>query len=161
MVAKETFNANVIDQDVSAICTDYDGAGRAVRTSNPFFLSGTGGMEGPTDVGSACTSGSRLWTTTAYDVMGRPTGVQAPDGSMVTTQYQGLTTTIYDQRNNPTTQVRNGKGEVVMTQDAAGLQTSFAYTADGNLQSVSRRTRACAPNATTGCRLPAPTVGCR
>lgn len=142
MVAKETFNANVIDQDVSAICTDYDGAGRAVRTSNPFFLSGTGGMEGPTDVGSVCTSGSRLWTTTAYDVMGRPTGVQAPDGSMVTTQYQGLTTTIYDQRNNPTTQVRNGKGEVVMTQDAAGLQTSFAYTADGNLQSVSRNTGA-------------------
>ena len=142
LVAKETFNANVIDQDVSAVCTEYDGAGRAVRSSNPFFLSGTAGMDGPTDVGAACASGSRLWTTTAYDVLGRPTGVQGPDGSLITTQYQGLTTTVYDQRNNPTTQVRNGKGEVVMSQDAAGLQTIFTYTADGNLQSVSRSTGA-------------------
>jgi RHS repeat-associated protein len=138
MVAAETFNANVIDQDVSAVCTEYDGAGRVARTSNPFFLSGTGGPDGPGNVASACTGPGRLWTTTAYDILGRPTGVQGPDGSVATVHYNGLTTTSYDARNHPTTQVRNGKGEVVMTQDAAGFQTQFAFDAAGNLQSVTR-----------------------
>ncbi len=79
MKAVETFNANVSDQDVSAVCTEYDGVGRARRSSTPFFLPGTSGMEGPTDVASACTSASRSWTTTTYDILGRPTLVQAPD----------------------------------------------------------------------------------
>ena len=138
MKAVETFNAHVIDQDVSAVCTDYDGAGRVARTSNPFFLPGTAGVDGPTNVSGACTSTSRLWTTTAYDILGRPTGVQAPDGSLVTTTYNGLTTTTADARNNPSVQTRNGKGEVVSTQDATGFTTQFGYRADGNLTSVSR-----------------------
>ncbi|WP_448245172.1 FG-GAP-like repeat-containing protein [Pseudoxanthomonas mexicana] len=138
MKAVETFNANVIDQDVSAVCTEYDGVGRARRTSTPFFLSGTSGMEGPSDVVSACTSGSRTWTTTVYDILGRPTLVQAPDGSQVSSTYAGLSTTTRDARNNPTTQTRNGKGEVVSTQDAAGFITQFGYNAAGNLTTVSR-----------------------
>ena len=138
MTAAETFNANVIDQDVSAACTEYDVVGRIRRTSNPFFLPGTGGIDGPTDVASACSNTSRAWTTTTYDVLGRPTAVQAADGSQVTSAFAGLITTTRDARNNPTQQVRNGKGEVVSTQDAAGFVTQFGYNAAGNLTSVSR-----------------------
>ncbi|WP_448670984.1 FG-GAP-like repeat-containing protein [Pseudoxanthomonas mexicana] len=138
MKAVETFNANVADQDVSAVCTEYDVAGRARRTSTPFFLPGTGGMDGPTDVAGACSSASRAWTTTSYDILGRPTAVLAADGSQVTSSYAGLVTTTRDARDNPSTQTRNGKGEVIATQDAAGFVTQFAYNAAGNLISVSR-----------------------
>lgn len=138
MKAVETFNANVSDQDISAVCTEYDGVGRVRRSSTPFFLPGTSGMEGPTDVASACTSASRSWTTTTYDILGRPTLVQAPDGSQVSSTYAGLSTTTRDARNNPTVQTRNGKGEVISTQDAAGFITQFGYNAAGNLTAVSR-----------------------
>lgn len=138
MKATETFNAGVSGQDVSAVCTEYDGVGRVARTSNPFFLSGTAGTTGPADVAGVCTNASRAWTTIQYDLLGRPTLTQAPDGSQVTSQYAGLATTTRDARNNPTTQVRNGKGEVVSTQDASGFITQFAYRADGNLVSVTR-----------------------
>nr|WP_298156304.1 FG-GAP-like repeat-containing protein [uncultured Pseudoxanthomonas sp.] len=138
MKAVETFNANVAGQDVSAVCTEYDVAGRARRTSTPFFLSGTGGMDGPSDVAGACSSASRAWTTTSYDILGRPTAVLAADGSQFTSSYAGLVTTTRDARDNPSTQTRNGKGEVIATQDAAGFVTQFAYNAAGNLISVSR-----------------------
>lgn len=138
MKASETFNAGVNDQDVSAMCTEYDGAGRTLRSSLPFFLPGTSGVGGPSNVAAACSSADRQWTTTTYDVLGRPTAVQAPDGSQVTSSYAGLTTTTRDARNHPTVQTRNGKGEVVSTLDASGFLTQFVYRADGNLVSVTR-----------------------
>ena len=58
MKASESFNVGVIDQDVSATCTEYDSAGRVAKTSVPFFLSGTAGTTGPTDVGSVCSAPS-------------------------------------------------------------------------------------------------------
>ncbi|HCF2456845.1 TPA: VCBS repeat-containing protein [Pseudomonas aeruginosa] len=136
--AVESFNAGVSGQDVSAVCTQYDTVGRPTRTSNPFFLPGVAGTAGPAGLGAVCASGERLWTTTHYDILGRVIAVQTPDGNQVTTTYAGLSTTTRDQRNHPTTQVRNGKGELVRSTDANGMQTDFAYTADGNLRSVSR-----------------------
>lgn len=136
--AVETFNAGVNGQDVSAVCTQYDTVGRPTRTSNPFFLPGVAGTTGPTGLGAVCASGERLWTTTSYDILGRVTATQTPDGNQVTTTYAGLSTTTRDQRNNPATQIRNGKGELVSAVDANGMQTDFAYTADGNLRSVNR-----------------------
>ncbi|NCT70116.1 MAG: hypothetical protein GXC75_04175 [Xanthomonadaceae bacterium] len=138
MKAGETFNVGVIDQDVSATCTEYDGAGRVTKTSVPFFLSGTAGTTGPSDVGSVCSAPSRAWATTTYDLLGRPTLIQAPDGSQQSTQYAGRTTTAWDQRSNPTVQVVNGKGEVLSMQDASGFTTQFTYQADGNVASVAR-----------------------
>ena len=138
MKASESFNVGVIDQDVSATCTEYDSAGRVAKTSVPFFLSGTAGTTGPTDVGSVCSAPSRSWATTTYDLLGRPTLIQAPDGSQQSTQYAGRTTTAWDQRSNPTVQVINGKGEVLSMQDASGFTTQFTYQADGNVASVTR-----------------------
>ncbi|MGN6225485.1 toxin TcdB middle/N-terminal domain-containing protein, partial [Pseudoxanthomonas sp.] len=136
--AVESFNVGVNGQDVSAVCTQYDTVGRPTRTSNPFFLPGVAGTTGPTGLGAVCASGERLWTTTRYDILGRVTATQTPDGNQVTTTYAGLSTTTRDQRNNPATQIRNGKGELVSSVDANGMQTDFAYTADGNLRSVNR-----------------------
>ena len=138
MKAGETSNIGVSGQDLSAVCTEYDSVGRVARASNPFFLSGTAGTDGPAGVAGVCTSASRAWTSTQYDILGRPTLVQSADGTQVSTQYSGLTTTTVDKRNNATTQVRNGKGELVSTQDASGFVTQFAYRADGNLVGVTR-----------------------
>lgn len=138
MSASETLNAGVIDQDVAASCTEYDVAGRARRASNPFFLAGVAGESGPTGVENVCIAGERLWTTTTFDILGRPTLVVAPDGSQVSNTYNGLATTAIDPRGNPTTQTRNAKGELATVVDAANLTTAYTYTADGNLKSVSR-----------------------
>jgi RHS repeat-associated protein len=138
MKAAETFNLGVIDQDVSAACTDYDATGKPKRVSNPFFLPGTAGADGPGNVQGVCASPARLWTTTTYDVLGRPVHVLAPDGSQVSNSYAGLTTTATDPRGNATQQTRNGKGELTKVIDASGLATYYNYFAAGELGSVQR-----------------------
>ncbi len=88
-----------------------------------------------------CSTG-RLWSTTTYDALGRPTQVTAPEPyggtSIVKTAYSGSQTIITDARNNTTTQQRAGNGELVKVTDAKGLQTNFYYEADGSLYSVQR-----------------------
>lgn len=142
MQGAETFNEGVIGQDVSATCTAYDTAGRPVKTSHPFFLSGTAGTSGPTSLDSVCTSSARLWTVTTYDLLGRVTEVETPDPSgtpaVVSTAYSGRTTGVSDANDNLTSSVRNGKGELTQVVDANGLATNYAYFADGTLKSVSR-----------------------
>ncbi len=138
MKAAETLNAGVIDQDVGATCTEYDVTGKPKRASNPFFLPGVAGSGGPAGIENVCLSGARQWTVSSYDILGRPTLVVAPDGSQVVSSYNGLATTTTDPRGNPTTQTRNAKGELATVVDALSLTTSYSYTADGNLKSVSR-----------------------
>ncbi len=92
MKAGETFNAGVSDQDVAAVCTDYEATGKPKRVSNPFFLPGTAGAEGPGGLEGVCAAPARQWTVTSFDVLGRPTQVLAPDGSQVRNSYAGLST---------------------------------------------------------------------
>ncbi len=136
--AMETLNAGVINQDVAASCSDYDVTGKQSRVSNPFFLDGTAGADGPGNLDGVCVSAARQWTVTNFDILGRPTLVITPDGSQVLNTYSGLTTTAIDPRGNPTVQARNGKGELITVTDAAGMVTTYTYTADGNLRTVSR-----------------------
>lgn len=141
MKAVETFNTNVIGKDVAATCTAYDVTGKPVKASNPFFLAGTGGTDGPTGLDAVCTSSSRLWTTTTYDLLGRPTRVETPDPNgvaAVTNAYSNLTTGVRDPRGNLTNSFRNGKGELTKVVDATGLNTYYNYFADGTLGSVLR-----------------------
>src|SRR5690606_2882458 len=93
MEAAETFNVGVSGKDVSAVCTDYAAVGRPRRVSNPFFLAGTAGSNGPTGLAGVCAAAARQWTVTSYDVLGRPVLVQAPDASPAGVAYVGLTTT--------------------------------------------------------------------
>ncbi len=138
MQADETFNVGVSGKDVSAACTDYDAVGRPRRVSNPFFLAGTAGAEGPTGLSGVCSAGSRQWTVTSYDVLGRPVLVQAPDTSQASVSYAGLTTTRTDPRGKSTTETRNGLGEMVAVTDAGGLTVSYAFDAAGNITGVNR-----------------------
>ncbi|KAB8189476.1 hypothetical protein FKV24_009355 [Lysobacter maris] len=132
MKASETYNINVSGKDVSAVCTDYNAAGQSKRVSNPFFLAGTAGSNGPTVASNVCTSG-RDWNTTSFDVLGRPTDAVAADGSITSTDYVALDTLITDGRGNTTTQKRNGLGELTSVTDAAGFAQAYSYYADGSL----------------------------
>lgn len=138
MQAAQTFNAGVSGKDVVASCTQYDGTGKPKRASNPFFLAGTAGLDGPTGLATACTDPSRAWTVTTYDLLGRPTRVDAPDGTSSQLAYSGNATTATDPRGKQTTQQRNGAGELVSVTDALGTVTAYDYTADGNQASVTR-----------------------
>lgn len=140
MKATASFNIGVSAKDASAICTRYNQAGKPVSVSNPFFLPGTVAA-GPTGTGAVCSASTLKWTTTTYDVLGRPTRITKPyvgGTSTVTTAYSGLTTTITDERQNDTVQVRNGKGEITSITDANGLVTQYVYYADGSLYYVRR-----------------------
>jgi RHS repeat-associated protein len=141
MKAAETFNIGVSGKDISAVCTTYTVAGKVKQVSNPFFLPGTGGSNGPEGIDNACAA--RLGTTTTYDLLGRATSVEWPDpgdgGKAATTSaYNNLTTGTRDARNNLTNTYRNGKGEVTHVVDAAGLGLYYSYDAAGNLTEVRR-----------------------
>ena len=133
-----TFNAGVSGKDVAATCTTYDATGKPKRGSNPFFLAGVAAVSGPTGLATVCTDAARTWTSTTYDLLGRPTRVDAPDSTYSTLTYNGNQTTATDPRGNPTIQVRNGAGELLTVTDAASMVMTNDYTADGNQSAVTR-----------------------
>ncbi|MBB3343133.1 FG-GAP-like repeat-containing protein [Luteimonas sp. RC10] len=130
----QSFNVGSSGKDVVAVCTGYDAVGRPTRVSNPFFLSGKGVQVSA----STCTSAGLKWTTTMYDVIGRPVQVIGPDGAVVRTTYAGVTTTVTDPRGNATAQTRNALGEISRVVDAVGTTMTYIYNADGTLQYVHR-----------------------
>jgi len=132
----ENFNVGTNNR-YSAVCTQYDLAGRVRRVSNPFFLWAS-------DYGNACAGSGILWTTSTYDVLGRTVAASTPDeaGSggfaTVTTSYNGLTTTVTDPRGKATTSLNWATGELRRVTDANGVQISYSYRADGALSNVDR-----------------------
>lgn len=136
MKVAETFNIGDSGADLSAVCTTYTATGRTARVSNPFFLPGTEGSNGPTGLANACSGSGVLWTATSYDVLGRPTQVESPDinGGTATAgiDYDGRATTTTDPRGNMTTKIVNGLGELTSVTDDAGLVTTYWYLADGS-----------------------------
>jgi len=123
----------------------YDPLGRISQTSNPFR------------VGEAI-----LWTTTAYDDLGRVKSVTSPDGAVIKTAYSGNRVLVADQ--NESDQLRRKRisrtdalGRVkdlweVTSADgateaisfpgwpdvAAGYHTSYDYDVLNNLKSVTQ-----------------------
>ncbi|SFK74644.1 RHS repeat-associated core domain-containing protein [Lysobacter sp. cf310] len=137
MKASETFNVGVSGKDVSAVCTEYEATGKPVRTSNPFFLGGTVGSGGPAVSADVCSAG-RDWTTTIYDLLGRPRFVTAPDGATAQNYYSGPWTVAVDPRGNQMTTTRNGLGEVVTVTDPNHKGLANYYNADGTVSNVNR-----------------------
>lgn len=79
------------------------------------------------------------WTTTQYDLLGRPYLITRPkhEGDLSDHQtsisYQGLTTVITNGRNYSTRQVRNAVGQVVQTVDANNNATRYTYNGFNDL----------------------------
>lgn len=114
--------------------TQYDALGRAYKSSNPF---------------RPWQSESAIWTTSAFDAIGRVTSVTTPDTAVVNTSYSGNAVTVTDQHDTTTTghsrtSVTDGLGRLIQIyEDPSSLNylTSYSYDTLDNLTSVSQGTQ--------------------
>ena len=97
-----------------AVDLHYDDFGRGLTAvSQPHFL-----------------NDPPVYTTAAYDNLGRLRFLHGPDGSTIQLRYDGLTTYRFDAKGNERRQVEDQLGRVVQTSDitpAAELTTRYSY----------------------------------
>ncbi|VAW89998.1 hypothetical protein MNBD_GAMMA18-1387, partial [hydrothermal vent metagenome] len=112
------FNNTNIGRD-----TVYDARGRVERVSRNYLF----------------TSATRHWSVRTYDDLNRVKTITAPDNSVTTTTYAGLTTSITRQRIGANgfaeltfSQTENPMGQVVKATDAQLNNTTYTYTPFGN-----------------------------
>ncbi|MGE4069831.1 MAG: RHS repeat-associated core domain-containing protein [Lysobacterales bacterium] len=148
--ATQSFNDNGAGNiSVSISCGGFDAHGRAIKTTEPRFM--TGGFSGApsfTGQGTICTSApTSLQTTSVIDVLGRVTKVTAPDGGETSSTYDGLTTTIRAPCNNEGplllcardwTKVTNASGEPVVAMDPNGFIINYVRDVFGNVTQIKR-----------------------
>jgi RHS repeat-associated protein len=106
--------------------TQYDALGRAYKTSNPYRP-----WQGEV----------AIWTTSAFDALGRVTSVTTPDSAVVSSNYSGNTVTVTDQTGKARKSVTDGLGRLTqVNEDPAGLNylTSYSYDTLDNLTGVSQ-----------------------
>ena len=96
---------------------EYDVMGRPWRKSEPY-------------TGAAPTQ----WTTTQYDVYGRPTSITLPTGRVTTMGYSGLSVTVNDGTKTTTT-TKNALGLVTSLQDPGGT-ISYTYYSNGAMKNA-------------------------
>ena len=108
--------------------TQYNASGQAFKSSNPFRL-----WQGE----------SVVWTTQAFDALGRVSSVTTPDNSVVSTSYSGNTVTVTDQAGKSRKSVMDALGrlrEVHEDPVPGGLnyQTTYAYDVLDSLVTVTQ-----------------------
>ncbi len=113
-------------EGTSSIFADiqYDSMGRVWKTSNLYRAGDT-----------------VLWTTTAYDSLGRVLTVTTPDNAVVTSSYSGSTVTVTDQNSRQRKSVTDALGRLnEVYEDPSGLnyQTIYAYDVLDDLTSVTQ-----------------------
>jgi RHS repeat-associated protein len=123
-----TTTEDVSNNVYSKVATTYNLAGRAYQTSNPY----TG------------TSPS-YWTTTAFDVLGRPISVTLPDSSVSTTAYATNTTTAQDPAGVQRKSVVDGARRLSTmfepdptNSNSLTLQTSYTYNVLNELLQIAQ-----------------------
>ena len=107
----------------------YDPLGRPFKTSNPF---------------RPWQSQTAVWTTQAFDALGRVTSVTTPDNAVVSTVYSGNSATVTDQAGKARKSVSDALGRVVdVYEDPSGVnyQTTYSYDVLDNLLKVSQGTQ--------------------
>jgi YD repeat-containing protein len=107
-----------------SVKTQYDTLGRAYKTSNPFRP-----------------SESELWTTSAFDALGRIISVTAPDSAVVTTSYSGNSATVTDPAGKARKSVSDALGRLITVyEDPSGVnyQTSYTYDLLDSLTTVTQ-----------------------
>jgi RHS repeat-associated protein len=102
------------------VATQFDANGRVAQTSRPYFLSG----------------GTAKWTVLTYDTIGRVTKATFPDASKTQFGFNGLTTTVTNDKSQVTTTVMNAQGLNASVEDANSKTTSYVYDAFGDLLTV-------------------------
>ena len=102
----------------SKVSANYDLAGRAYQTSNPY------------------TGSPSYWTTTQFDVLGRPISVTLPDNSATTYSYSANTATVADPTGKQRKSVMDAAGRLTsiyepdpLNNNSLTLQTSDTYNA--------------------------------
>jgi YD repeat-containing protein len=106
--------------------TQYDVLGRAYKMSNPF---------------RPWQSESAVWTTNAFDALGRVISVTTPDSAVSTTSYYGNAVTVTDQAGKARKSVTDGLGRLTSVYEDPGslnYQTSYAYDTLDNLTTVTQ-----------------------
>ncbi|MCA8838170.1 MAG: FG-GAP-like repeat-containing protein, partial [Proteobacteria bacterium] len=103
------------------IDTEYDIRGHAVRSSDPYFA-----------------SDNPVWTTTQFDLLGRPTRITRPDRSTISVtrssnSFGGLTTVTTNELRQVKTEVANALGHVISVTDNIRSTTAFTYDGNDNL----------------------------
>ena len=109
-----------------AIQTQYDALGRAFKTSNPF---------------RPWQSESAVWTTQAFDALGRVISVTTPDNAVVTSSYSGNSVTVTDQVGKARKSVADSLGRLIqVNEDPNGVnhQTTYLYDVLDNLVKVTQ-----------------------
>jgi RHS repeat-associated protein len=106
--------------------TQYDVLGRAYKNSNPF---------------RPLQSESELWTTTAFDALGRVVSVTTPDSAVATSSYAGNSVTGTDQAGKARKSVFDALGRLISVyEDPGGVnyETTYTYDVLNNLTGVAQ-----------------------
>jgi RHS repeat-associated protein len=111
----------------SNITATYDLAGRAYKTSNPY------------------TGTPAYWTTTAFDVLGRPTSVTLQDASVTTVTYTANNATAKDPAGNQRQSVADAAGRLSIlyepdptNNNSLTLQSSYTYNVLNELTQIAQ-----------------------
>jgi RHS repeat-associated protein len=114
--------------------TQYDVMNRVWRVSNTYRTVSAAGAINP----------SGIWTTNAYDKLGRETSVTTTDNAVVTTSHSGNQVTLTDQAGKRRSITSDALGRVTQViEDPNGLayQTDYTYDTVSNLRKVVQGTQ--------------------
>jgi RHS repeat-associated protein len=119
-----------IDNRLVFVDQFYEGSGRPSRISEPYFESGT-----------------RYWNETAYDILGRVTGLLSAGGDDISIEYDELASSSCaasgpgfvvktNALGHKSTEVKNVLGETIESFDDNCGETAFDYDSTGKLTSL-------------------------
>lgn len=147
LLAAQSFAADDPERNFTAVCSFRDSKARPSQTSIPFFLPAQSDAE-PLFTGSAadpCSLASNRFEQKSYDLLSRPTTVVAPDGSVLSFSYSGMTVTQTNALGQVSQETRNALGQVVQEVQAnplqpaqAGMAVTHEYDAEGQLRFTRR-----------------------
>jgi len=107
--------------------TEYNALGQVFRKSNPYqprmFAGGVGTQP-------------RVWTTYSYDAVGRVLTTTKPDGTVMSSAYNGLTTTVTNALNQTRTEIKDVRGRVSQVVDSMNGTLTYSYDPFGNLSAT-------------------------
>ena len=107
--------SQIFDGSYVNVVTEYDDRGRTKRSSEPMS-----------------DGGSPVWNTPIYDHLNRPLSLDAADDANDTiTTYSGFSVALTQAGGRTTKSTSNAAGQVILTEDHLGTQTTFVYNQNG------------------------------